>query len=250
MKPLFSLLLGTIFLVACTGAPSARHGVSHTSAKSSDRNLTVADQSTDSEIAFAVQEGEQSFIEYGISHTKQMHLIVVRNDLQYFQHLHPERDVNGVWRVPFSTPAGGMYWIYADFIEKDESPHTIRFERTFSGNRGIEGMNKNFEKVKMVDGYRVTFQPKISGEEVTFRYGITNANGDKPHLEEYLGAIGHSVLISPSGDFIHTHPSGEGEEPIFVTALPRDDFYRAFTQFQIGGKILTVSFDWSSFQEP
>ena len=242
------LTVGSVFLSACAPtSPSAQHGQpsgGHKQGNTEASNLVVRDWSTDTEIVFSVEDDGKTFTDYGISHTKEMHLIVVRNDLQHFQHLHPERDADGIWRIPFGTPAGGTYWIYADFIEKNELPHTIRIERTLSGNRGAEGINKNFENVKTVDGYRIAFHPSVSGEEVTFRYDITNINGDKPHLEEYLGAIGHSVLISPSGDFIHTHASGEREEPMFITAPPRDPFYRAFTQFQINGKVLTVDFDW------
>lgn len=249
MKYFLSLLIiGSVFLSACAPAsPSAQHGQpsgGHQKRGAEAKNLVVRDRSTDTEIAFSVEEDDKNFTDYGISHTKEMHLIVVRNDLQHFQHLHPERDADGIWRVPFGTPVGGTYWIYADFIEKNESPHTIRFEHEFAGDSGVQGIGKNFDKTKMVDEYRIAFQPSISGQDVSFRYYITNAAGDRPHLEEYLGAIGHSVLISPSGDFIHTHPSGENEEPVFVTPLPRDSFYRAFTQFQINGKVLTVNFDW------
>lgn len=69
-------------------------------------------------------------------------------------------------------------------------------------------------------------------------------------FEKYLGEKGHSVLIGPSGDFIHTHPFkeyvgyDESDPPVFVTPPLEDYFYRIFTQFQIKGKVITVNFDW------
>jgi len=252
MKYLSSfLIVGTLFLAACTPtAPTADHsGTSGEHAQATTKgmeNLLVRDLSTDSEIAFSVQGEQGAFTDYGVSHTKEMHLIVVRDDLQNFFHLHPERDADGVWRVPFTAPAGGTYWRYADFVDTDEKTYTIRFDKQHPGDTVTYGIAKNAETVKTVDEYGFVFKPEVSGDEVTFTYEITDSQGQPVQLEEYLGAKGHSVLISPSGDFIHTHASEEGETPVFATSMPSDDFYRAFTQFQINGKVVTVNFDWQS----
>lgn len=244
MKRLF--LLGILLLVACTPTGSSPHtqiSGGHLPSQAGSANLTVDDRSTDTEIAFSVRDGDETFSDYGISHTKEMHLIIVRDDLRYFHHLHPELDAEGIWHTAFEPPAGGTYWLYADFIEKNKTSHTIRFERVSQGKQNTYGIAKNFERVKTVDGYRFEVNPKLSGDEVTFSYTITN-EGQSVKSEEYLGALGHSVLISPKGDFIHTHPYAEHASPVFVMTKPSDDFYRIFTQFQIDGKVVTVEFDW------
>lgn len=251
MKYMFSLLItGAVLLSACAPiTPIARHGGTSGGHQQGNlqeaKNLIVRDQSTDSDIVFSVRDGDEVFMEYGISHTKEMHLIVVRDDLRHFQHVHPERDSAGVWRVAFTPPAGGTYWHYADFVGTDERPYTIRFDRAYAGNSGAYGTVKNFETAKTFDGYQISFQPVVSGNEVTFTHDITDRQGQSVQLEKYLGAKGHSVLISPSGDFIHTHASDEGDKPVFATIKPSDGFYRVFTQFQINGKVVTVDFDWS-----
>lgn len=255
MKHLFLLpLISILLLSACTPTGSSPHKQTsggHMPSQTGSANLTVDDRSTDSEIAFSVRDGDETFSGYGISHTKEMHLIVVRDDLRYFHHLHPKRDTEGTWHTAFEPPAGGTYWLYADFIEKNKASHTIRFQRAYQGKKNAYGIAKNFERVKTVDGYRFEVDPELSGNEVTFPYTITS-QGQSVKLEEYLGALGHSVLISPKGDFIHTHastelstsPSEENSSPVFVTTKPSDDFYRIFTQFQIDGKVVTVEFDW------
>jgi hypothetical protein len=241
----FLLITGSMFLSACASmTPSAPHGGNHVSVSTDNRTLTILDQSTDSEIAFSVREGNETFSDYGISHTKEMHLIVVRDDLQNFRHLHPERDSDGIWRVAFTPPAGGTYWRYADFVDSKQNPSTIRFDKQYSGTLGTYGIAKNFERVKIVDDYRIELKDSVSNGDVTFAYAITDSQGQPQQLEEYLGAIGHSVLISPSGDFIHTHPPETGTMPVFTTAVPPDPFYRAFTQFKIKGEVKTVHFDW------
>lgn len=247
MKRLLLPSIGILLLAACTSTDSSPHtqtGGGHKPAQMGSANLTVDDRSTDTEIVFAVRDGDEIFRNYGISHTKEMHLIIVRDDLRYFHHLHPKRDAKGAWRTAFVPPAGGTYGLYADFIEKNGASHTIRFERDYKGKKNTYGIAKNFEHVKTVDGYRFALDPRIEGDKITFTYNITETKGQSVKLEEYLGALGHSVLISPDGDFIHTHPSEEGENPVFATSKPSDDFYRIFTQFQIKGNVLTVNFDW------
>ncbi len=247
MKYMTFLITGSLFLAACAPAPASPHGDGHMQTTSeSTRELTVQDQSDDTNIAFTVREENTVFADYGVSHTKEMHLIVVRDDLQHFAHLHPTRDDNGTWRVRYTAPAGGKYWLYADFVERNQSPHTIRFERSHDGETGTVGIAQNTEKVKTVDGYRITLETAKTGDDVSFTYKITDANGQPVEVEEYLGARGHSVLISPSGDFIHAHASDEGVNPVFITSNLSENFYRAFTQFQIKGKVITVDFDWQS----
>ncbi len=249
MKHVHSLpFLALVALTLSACVPPSPHGGdgghTQTATSNNTRDLTINDRSTDGEIAFAVQENDAVFTDYGVSHTKEMHLIVVRDDLQHFQHLHPERDSDGILHIAFTSPAGGTYWRYADFVDTDEKTYTIRFDRTHAGDLGKQGIAKDFSTVKIVDGYRFELLPAPTGKEISFTYNITNAQGNRITPEPYLGAQGHSVIISPSGDFIHAHPSEEGASLTFATTLPANSFHRMFTQFQIKGKVVTVVFDW------
>lgn len=244
MKYAIPSLLFSLLLTACTPPASSPHGGGHMVEGGHASTLTLQDQSSESEIAFRIVKEEKTFTDYGISHTKEMHLIVVRDDLQHFSHLHPTRDESGTWRVSYRAPAGGKYWLYADFMEQNQSAHTIRFQRDYGEETGAFGIAKNTETVKTVDGYRIILKTTKAKNDVLFTYTIRNAEGQHIAVEEYLGARGHSVLISPTGDFIHAHAEEEDEDPFFTTTLPPDTFYRAFTQFQIQGKVITVNFDW------
>ena len=251
-----SILSGALLLAACSPQTNGGHSLNSGNepnamqhgaqlGKKGDRNLTVTQETptTPNELAFSIHEDGAIFSDYGISHTKEMHFIVVRDDLQHFQHLHPTRDAQGVWHVDFKPEAGGHYWLYADFVDSKKDTYTLRYEQDFPGAKGQYGTTKNFEKVKNVDGYRIELQPAVAGAETSFNYRITDAQENLVQVEPYLGARGHSVIISPSADFIHAHASDEGELPVFITSLP-SGFYRMFTQFQIKGKVITVDFDW------
>jgi len=258
MKYMIPLLLtGSLFLAACTPtAPTAQHGGGNgghiQGSSASTLNLLVDDQSTDDEIAFSVQGEDGVFTDYGVSHTKEMHLIVVRDDLQHFQHLHPERDADGVWRVAFSPPAGGTYWRYADFVEKDGTPHVIRFKKTVTGAAGNSGLVRDEKMTKEIQGVTFTLDPVVlEGKRLELRFAATI--NDKPvTFGSYLGEKGHVILLSQDGEYIHTHPHkeyvgySESDAPIFLTPQLTKNFYRIFGQFKVNGEILTIDFDWQS----
>lgn len=58
--------------------------------------FTIDDASSATDLAFSVQDGDTTFTDYGVSHEKEMHLLIVRDDLRHFYHVHPERDTEGV----------------------------------------------------------------------------------------------------------------------------------------------------------
>lgn len=249
--PLPLLALVTLTLAACAStAPHAGEQAVHKQpqgmAALGPLNLRIQKETPMNplDIAFSVRDGNKLFTDYGISHTKEMHFIAVRDDLRFFQHIHPGRDRKGIWHVNFQPEAPGAYWLFADFVDGAGKTYTVRSERKFTGKGGTYEFAKDFEKVKLVDGYRIELTPERMENDVSFTYHIMDASGKQVALEEYVGAKGHSVLISPSKDFIHTHPSDDGDTPVFTTALPPDPYYRAFTQFKINGKVITVDFDW------
>lgn len=248
------LMIGTIVLAACSPTGSSPHSQKsggHTPSQAERENLLVRDQSSDGEIAFSIRKGDETFTDYGINHTKEMHLIVVRDDLQNFQHIHPERDAEGIWHITFTPPFGGTYWFYADYVEKDGTPHTLHFEREYTGDLGTTGIDEDFATEQLVDGYRITMSSNRFADGVQFNYEIFDSKGQPVALEQYLGEKGHSILLTASGEYIHAHAFKdyvyykESDPPVFITPpLKPDTLYRIFSQFQIRGKVVTAIFDW------
>ncbi len=257
-----SLLLGiALILSACAQAQDK--GFVTTS-----RFTMNEEPASEGNFAFTIREGETVVQDFGISHTKDMHLIVVRKDLEHFQHLHPVKDDTGMWTIALKTPMGGTYWFYADFVDTGRQPQTLRLVKEMPGEGQGEG---NVEPhlgdlvqdpdgydaaEKVVDTYRVQVATLQSSDGISFHYTVLDVAGKQVTFEEYLGEKGHSILISPEGDFVHTHPFKEYEgykesdRPVFFVSYPRDAFYRIFTQFKINGKVLAVDYDWNVPQNP
>lgn len=247
----FSAFCLSLLLVACASGKMPR---------TRDDRLTVREEGGQpGQIAFTIRDGSAVLTQYRLTHTKEMHLIALRDDLEGFQHLHPERDAEGVWRTAFTPIVPGHYWFFADFMDGAAVQHVLPFTRQM-GEGGGAVQESEAEMVKdpdgydaaqkIVDGYRIQVSTlQTATDDIEFHYTVLDPQGRDAALEDYLGAKGHSVLISPEGDYLHTHPFTEyvgykpTDRPIFIVHKPRDPMYRVFTQFQVRGKVLTVFFD-------
>jgi hypothetical protein len=92
--------------------------------------------------------------------------------------------------------------------------------------------------------FALTLEPRepVAGKKLTLTYKITDSKTGEPvrGLEPYLGARGHTLILSEDGrDYVHTHA---GPEASFEAFVPRSGRYRIWSQFQRHGKVITVPF--------
>lgn len=213
---------------------------------------------------------------YTIAHEKIMHFILVRKDLQNFQHLHPEfNQLTSEFTVPITFPDDGPYRLFPDFTPGEENPQKLPV--TVSHDVEVGNSSKYFaqsavsdtEMSKKYDPYEINFNiPEDVKAKQEFTYTITVEKDGKPvtNLDKYLGALGHSVILKEETlDFIHTHAldssSGEnatgghnmnamqqdtnaesGPDINFTTTLPDPGVYKIFSQFKHEGKVQTVDY--------
>lgn len=210
--------------------------------------------------AFSIVDDQGNTLKnFAITHTKPMHVIVVRKDLAYFQHLHPEYDPQaGTFSLKdLSFPADGQYRLFADFAPengmKDSAgltlPVTIS-EDLLVGSGTYQPQPLGSEaKTKTFDGIAVslaTHDPLVSGAESMLMFSLSKDGKPVTDLEPYLGALGHSVILRERTlDFIHAHPmevASQNGTVSFMVTFPEAGKYKAFTQFQRGGKVFTTDF--------
>lgn len=204
--------------------------------------------------------------DYTVAHDKIMHFIVVRKDLQYFQHLHPEfNQSTGEFSINMTFPTDGTYRIFPDFTPTPENPQKLTV--TLNQDLNVGDLNKykaqaalvDTDILKLVDGYRIdyNFPAEIkAGEEVSYSLIVEKENEDIT-IEPYLGAMGHGVVLRDGNlDFIHTHAAGmdgmggmqgmdhkmSGGVIEFSTTFPEAGIYKIFTQFQVKGKVITSDY--------
>ncbi|MFC0527648.1 copper resistance protein CopC [Phytohabitans kaempferiae] len=185
-----------------------------------------------------------------VVHEKPLHLIVVGRDLSGYQHLHPTMAPDGTWSVPLKLARAGGYRIYADFsvTSADGSmlPLVLGVDHLVPGAHTPAALPSAAARAS-VGPFAVSMEgtPTVGvTAPMFFRISRTGAPGPA-QLERYLGAYGHLVVVR-EGDlgFVHVHPEPElvdGAVKFWLTA-PSAGRYRAFLDFQVGGKVRTAEY--------
>lgn len=223
---------------------------------SDDKTYTV---NSSNEYAFSIVDDEGNTLkDFAITHTKPMHVIVVRKDLANFQHVHPEYDqTTGAFTLKDLTfPIDGQYRIFADFAPqggmKDPAGKplvvTISEDVPVGSNYTMQPLGSE-EKTKTFDGYQVSLATQgalTSGAESMLMFSISKNGKPVTDLQEYLGALGHSVIMREGTlDFIHAHPveiQNQNGTVSFIVSFPEAGKYKVFSQFQRTGKVFTTDF--------
>lgn len=188
---------------------------------------------------------------YTPSHTKDLHLVVVRRDFAGFQHVHPVRSADGVWSTALDLSRPGVYRVFADFVPGGAStPVVLGTDISVPGDYRPQQLPAPSTSAT-VDEYGIALRgtPSSSGPaELTFT--VTRRGKPVSDLQPYLGSFGHLVALR-AGDlaYLHTHPGQEarpgmtgGPSLSFGTELPSRGSYRLFLDFQVGGKVRTAAF--------
>lgn len=188
---------------------------------------------------------------FDVENEKELHLVVVRSDGQYFRHVHPRRDADGVWSVLWRWEAAGSYRVFADFVPSETGEGlTLSTSAQVAGDYTPAPPGGPFTETT-VDGYDVAVAGDlVAGESAELTMTITRDGRPVTGIEPYLGAFGHLVALR-EGDlaFLHAHPrtqassSGTTSGPriAFETTAPTEGRYLLYLDFQVDGQVRTAS---------
>lgn len=190
-----------------------------------------------------------------IEHEKKIHLILVSDDLSWFDHIHPEYNPDGSYTVKTKFPAPGKYKAFADYKPTGGSHVVDKIDVDVAGSAPAK---KSFssEKLSGTSGaYGFELKP-VGGKLITGAplhiEGIVKKDGkeiDAATLDNYLGAKGHFVLISLNEkEYLHVHPDVENGKFDLHTTIEKPGTYRGWIQFNADGKIQTIDFTWNVTQ--
>ncbi len=254
-KPL--LLAFTAFSLAACGAPAVAPHTDHSMSGTQTETPTAVnagalpESGDENTLSFRIMRKGEVFTDFGVNHTKEMHLVIIRTDLTQFEHVHPTRKADGTWELPHHFREPGQYWLFADFVEKDGTPHVMRFERIVGTEKFPEVVwtGENLLTSKIFKGslgnLSVAITPVVTATEATLSYALTDSAGASLPAETYLGASGHSVLIGTDGTYLHLHPDTDAANPSFHLTLPKKGKYRLFTEIKAKGTVYVITSDLS-----
>ncbi len=214
-----------------------------------------------------IKGNESAPVPLDLVHEKKMHLILVSDDLSWFDHIHPEYSASGSYDIKvlgkgenFTNgrghnetrfDAGGKYWAFADYKPLGGLNQVNKQEFNVSGNPAKTVAYTQPKMSTTVDGYTLTMEAGhdakgfSSGNQqhipVTIKQGGKSV--DPATFENYLGEKAHLVLVEvASKEFVHTHPSAEGGKLDIHTTFAKPGMYRGWLQFQTNGKVHTADF--------
>ncbi|HUQ70525.1 MAG TPA: hypothetical protein VM165_13420 [Planctomycetaceae bacterium] len=261
-----SAMCGTWLLVAgCAPAPqppaqTADHSVhehSHSHPASVPANVVFenlsgelsAGQSTP--VTFHLEQGGERVGKLEPTHEKLMHLILVREALDQFLHLHPTVSDNGQAKIDLSVPEPGLYHVYVDYKPMGGQPGTARTTLTVAGDSRPAAELKTTAPGEVVAdelSADIAIAAGADGKSQTITFRLKDRQTADPvkDLEPYLGAMGHLVVIQAATKaYIHAHPehdTGATSEVAFEVHPPASGQYAGWAQFQRGGAVVTVPF--------
>lgn len=190
------------------------------------------------EIEFTDSESGERVTDFQHMHMKPMHLVVIREDLSTFGHVHPTYDMStGLFTIPVHLPVrnpdnqdslrllpeDGRYFVFAEVKSQTHGMRTFRFELN-SGRSGAvrpvesDPLTRTGEVVKYFDEsgkiaaegapYRLRFSIErnagCGGELLKFVYLIQTREtdgtyADARNLEPWLMMGGHALIVSERG---------------------------------------------------
>lgn len=210
-------------------------------------------------LVFAIRDTKTKAMvkDFDIAHTKVFHLLIASRDLSWFAHEHPEAQPDGTFTHTQIFPSGGEYRIYGDVAPKGAGSQILGTSLKVSGAVPkpiplVPSATKN-----TVEGVTASFSAAVSpipvGRSTSLTFKLTDATSGQPitDLEPYLGAFGHLMIIHQDGQtVVHSHPA-EDEAGLaasrrgnvaFNARFPKPGIYKAWGQFQRGGKVITIPF--------
>lgn len=203
-----------------------------------------------------IQPGKEAMLKFTISdlqtkkpildldvvHDKIMHVVLVRNDLKHFDHIHPSHSGQGVFSVPYNFTSSGFYRVWIDFTI-DGMQHIVDFDMNVAGN--VES-----EEIDALGGLKVNFvSPKeiIAGKETELKFEVFDKNNNPiPVTKKFLDANSHLIAIDDTlGEFNHNHDENfdKDNKITFNHKFTKSGKYRLWVQFLIEDKVRTASFD-------
>jgi len=216
---------------------------------------------------------------FEVVHERQYHLFVITQDMEYFQHIHPQEQADGTWTIDVALPKAGYYKVLSDFLPSGGASQFIATPLVTAGYDGDLVADSAHlvpdTSLTKVDGditASVTFDPPQFqvGLYGHMTYHLTETPTGKPitDLQTYLGAFGHTLIMSEDmAEYVHSHPldilakpDDDGGPPVFVIPpgadleklrggpdvtfeglMPKPGRYRAWTQFRRHDTLHTIA---------
>ena len=215
-------------------------------------------------------------------HDRRYHLFVISQDMEHFEHIHPEQGPDGSWSIEVTFPKDGYYKLLSDFVPNGGSSQFIArplVTANYDGDLMADAARvvADTALTKSVDDLTATasFDPEtfVPGLYGHLKLELTETESGRlvTDLQPYLGSFGHMLIMSDDlVHYVHSHPldlensddeTGPlalmlpmgvdtsrlrgGPEITFEGLMPKPGLYRAWAQFQRRNEVYTFAYTFT-----
>jgi len=227
--------------------------------------------------------GNEIVTDFEVVHTKRLHLFVVSQDLEFFEHIHPTLRADGTWAIDTVLPKPGYYRLLCDCMPRGGTGQFLSAPLITAGYEGdLESDSAHLQPDRTFsrsDGdltVAVTFDPAqpVACEYVHLNFYLTDTRTGRAvtDLQTYLGQFSHMLLLSEDLQcYVHSHPINlvvqsedaaaipeyiiapdadltrirGGPRVTFDALMPKAGLFRAWAQFQRHDQVRTVPFTFN-----
>jgi P-type Cu+ transporter len=168
-------------------------------------------------LTYRLSAGGAPLTDVVVSHEQEMHLIIVRQDLAQFQHVHPARTANpGEYQIDVTFPESGTYVLYDEFTWASGQDVVQRDELVVGTASGTANLAEERAPKTLSNDARVSLSGGDglrAGQAASFTFRIDNPQTGEGvrDLRPYLGAPAHVVILDEgNATFAHTHGEAVG----------------------------------------
>lgn len=189
------------------------------------------------------------------SKPKQMHLVVVSNDLRFFDLVQASYQDNQNIDVKPTFPAPGDYTVFSDYHPSDEKQQVFVDKVSIPGKVPFPQELESFTKTKVLSDIKINLNLSQSnikaGKKTSLKFNLKPVGNNKPiqDLKPYLGKKANLVIIKSSSsltesDYIDTETinNSPNNQLHFTTKFPQPGTYKLWLQFNRNGKVKTADF--------
>lgn len=185
---------------------------------------------------------EKPITDLEIVHEKIMHIVLVRDDLKYFDHVHPQAPAPGVFEIAYKFLAPGKYRIWADFTI-GRMGHLVDFDFEIKGAK-TEGEIDNLKGIKV----KMETIPEIKiNKESVLKFTVQDSENKPVNIDQrFLAATAHLIDIDQSlEEFGHNHDENFDQDNIisFTHNFKKTGKHKLWVQFLAGGKEIMAPFE-------
>ncbi|MDX1927428.1 MAG: heavy-metal-associated domain-containing protein [Pirellulaceae bacterium] len=233
----------------------SHHNASHASSRTSLSLIgeTELQAGQTIELQLLVKDSQGNVVkDFETIHDERVHLVIVRDGLDTFTHLHPQVRPDGSLTVKYAFPVGGRYRLFADFQPKGMTHTTASTIVDVQGESPLAAaLIVNAPGRVAGEGWlaEITVQPESESGESRIQFELLDSNGRTiQDLKPYMGAWGHLQLISADGsDYVHSHPmdnqAGDSTHVVtFHAVFQKGGIYKGWGQFRVGDTLRVIPF--------